>query len=124
MAEPETSEPNRRRILVVEDDFLIASEMVGWLEAANLEVIGPAASLQQALALVEMHGPHLDGAVLDIHIRDGCVYPIADKLNSTGVPYIFTTGYDSAAIPAAYTGAPRCEKPVNRTELIEMLDRL
>src|SRR5436190_13502874 len=95
MAEPKTSDFKRRRILVVEDDFLIASEMVGWLEAANLEVIGPAASLQEALALVETHGQRLHGAVLDINVRDERVYPIADKLSSRGVPYIFTTGYDS-----------------------------
>jgi|SRR3954471_10018410 len=124
MAEPGVPYLNRRRILVVEDDFFIVTELVGWLEAAGVEVIGPAASVEDALALVATPGLRLDGAILDINIRDRRVYPVADALHSLGVPYIFTTGYDSAAIPPAYAAVPRCQKPVDCAELIKMLPEL
>jgi CheY-like chemotaxis protein len=121
MAEPLESDLDRQVILLVEDDFFIAADMVGCLEAAGVEVIGPAASIEEALALVETHRHRLDGAVLDINIGDKRVYPVADTLHRIGVPYVFTTGYGSAAIPPAYAGAARCEKPVNWAELIQKL---
>jgi len=76
-----------RRFLVVEDEYLIAVDLVATLESLGVEVAGPAASVQEALQLLE-RGDHLDGAVLDINLRNERVYPVADVLRSRGVPFV------------------------------------
>jgi DNA-binding LytR/AlgR family response regulator len=108
-------------ILVVEDEYLVAADLTASLEALGAEVLGPAASVNQALSLVENHGSRLDGAVLDINLRDERVYPVADVLTARGVPFVFTTGYDAISLPASYAYAPRCEKPVEKAKLVRWL---
>jgi ActR/RegA family two-component response regulator len=105
----------------VEDDYLIAADLAVSLEALGFEVIGPAASVAEALTLVKNEGERLDGAVLDINVRDERVYPVADALAARGVPVVFTTGYDPVAIPDAYAAVPRCEKPVDTNQLLRLL---
>jgi CheY-like chemotaxis protein len=108
------------RFLVVEDDYLIAADLAAFLEAQGIEVVGPAASVNEALALLET-SDHLDGAVLDVNLQDDRVYPVADLLRSLGVPFVFTTGYDACAIPKAYADVPRCDKPIDDQRLIRVL---
>jgi len=108
------------RFLVVEDEYLIATDLVATLEALGMEVAGPAASVNEALQLLE-RGDHLDGAVLDINLRNERVYPVAEVLRSRGVPFVFTTGYDAAVVPSAYADVPRCEKPVDERRLVRCL---
>lgn len=110
-----------RRFLVVEDEYLIAADLAAFLEAQGIEVVGPAASVNEALALLESDGDRLDGAVLDINLQDDRVYPVADVLRSRGVPFVFTTGYDACAIPKSYADIPRCDKPVDEQRLIRVL---
>src|SRR3954463_12156615 len=88
-----------RRVLVVEDEYLIAADLVSSLQDLGVDVVGPAGSVAEALALVARDGDRLDGAVLDITLRDERVYPVASALVEYGVPFIFTTGYDALAIP-------------------------
>jgi CheY-like chemotaxis protein len=106
---------------VVEDEYLIAADLTASLESLGVEVIGPAASVEEALSLVENNGGRLDGAVLDVNLRNERVYPVADVLTERGVPFLFTTGYDAIAIPAAYACSPRCEKPVDKAQLVQWL---
>ena len=101
---------------------MIAIELAGILEELGAEVIGPAGSVEQALALLEAAAP-LDAAVLDINLREERVYPVAEALAARGVPFVFATGYDAAAIPPPYASAPRCEKPVDRARLAQLLAR-
>ena len=110
-----------RRFLVVEDDYLIAADLAAFLEAQGIEVVGPAASVNEALALLESDSDRLDGAVLDVNLQDDRVYPVADVLRSLGVPFVFTTGYDACAIPKSYADVPRCEKPVDEHQLMRVL---
>jgi len=110
-----------RRLLVVEDEYLIAADLTASLESLGVEVIGPAASVEEALSFIENNGGRLDGAVLDINLRNERVYPVADALTALGVPFVFTTGYDAVAVPAAYARAPRCEKPIDETQLVRWL---
>src|SRR4051794_10747290 len=70
-----------------------------------------------------MRGGRLDGAVLDINLRNERVYSVADVLAARGVPFVFTTGYDAAVVPRPYSDAPRCEKPVDKERLIRCLSR-
>ncbi len=108
------------RLLVVEDDYLMASELVYALEELGAAVAGPAGSVAEALALVEGDG-RLDGAVLDVNLGGERVFPVADALMARGVPFVFATGYDSWVVPAAYAGVPRCEKPITTGALARAL---
>lgn len=113
-----------RRLLVVEDEYLVAADLAASLESLGAEVIGPAASVEEALSFVEKDGVPLDGAVLDINLRNERVYPVADVLTARSIPFVFTTGYDAVAIPSAYAQAPRCEKPVDKTQLVRWLSKI
>jgi CheY-like chemotaxis protein len=124
MAEPRPDALRGRRLLVVEDEYLIAASLARELEGRGAEVAGPAGSVRDALALVEAEGDRLDGAVLDINLRDERVYPVADALAARGVPFIFLTGYDARVIPDAYAGVPRCEKPVSSALLSRTLSKV
>jgi len=101
-----------RRILLVEDDFIIADDFAATFVAAGAEVVGPAATPGKALELIE-RTERLDGAVLDINLQGDLVYAVVDALQARGVPVIFASGYDRAAIPERYADIPFCEKPVD-----------
>jgi len=109
-----------RRLLVVEDDYLIAVDLAQALEDLVAEIVGPAGSVREALELIAAAGV-LDGAVLDINLGQERAWPIADELRQRNVLFVFTTGYDSWIIPEAHRDAPRCEKPVNTRVLARLL---
>jgi len=109
-----------RRLLLVEDEYMIAADLAQTLEAYGVEVVGPAGSVEDALRLIEA-GERIDAAVLDINLRGERVYPVAEALGEKAVPFVFATGYDAWAIPPAYAQAPRCEKPVDVTVLARLL---
>lgn len=121
MADSSTHSLHGRSLLVVEDEYFIAADLAGSLEDIGIEVIGPVGSVEEALELVESAGARLDAAVLDINLRNERVYPVADALAARGVPFVFTTGYDADAIPSAYATAPRCQKPIDKAQLIRLL---
>jgi DNA-binding LytR/AlgR family response regulator len=110
-----------RRLLVVEDEYMVACEVAEALEDAGANIIGPAATIEDALRLIEEHGDAIDGAVLDVNLRDELVYPVADALMARGVPTVFATGYDQINIPDTYAAIPRCLKPVLMGQLIRLL---
>lgn len=109
-----------RHILIVEDDFFIALDVAASLKAAGAEVVGPAASLAEALALVA-RAKQLDGALLDINLRGDMVYPVADALRARSVPFVFVTGYDRASIPVTYADVPVCEKPFHLDRAVKAI---
>ena len=100
-----------RRILVVEDEYLIADAMQIALEGAGAVVVGPAPSVRKALWLLDADAG-VDCAVLDLNLGDEKVFPVADMLQARGVPFLFTTGYDAAAVPQAWRHVRRLEKPI------------
>ena len=108
-----------KRVLVVEDDYFIAKGLARYLKAAGAEVVGPAPTVADALDLIDAE--RLDGAVLDINLRGDLVFPVADALTAQGVPFIFASGYGSAAIPERYAAIARCEKPVEPDAFIQSL---
>lgn len=99
-----------RRVLIVEDEYLLAEDLRMTLERFGAEVLGPVPSVGEAMATVADH-PDLDGAVLDMNLRGNMVFPVADMLVARGVPFFFTTGYATSAIPEKYAGVMRFEKP-------------
>lgn len=110
----------RRRVLVVEDDFYLASSLASDLAAGDIEVVGPVPSVAAALDLIA-RTQHIDGAVLDINLNGEAVYPVADLLRQRHVPYVFTTGYDARSVARHDPDAPCFEKPVVAAELVEAL---
>ncbi|WCS24543.1 response regulator [Methylobacterium sp. NMS14P] len=111
------------RVLVVEDEYLIASEVKRWLRSAGAEVIGPVPRVELALDLIAETQP--DAAVLDVNLGDGnTVYPVADRLGVLGVPYLFATGDVRVSGAAAETRRPILEKPFVAAELVRAVTKL
>lgn len=97
------------RLLVVEDEPLVALALEDQLADAGYEVVGPAFSLQEALRLAESEA--LDGAVLDINLAGEKVYPVADLLAKRDVPFVYVTGFGQAGMRASDEGRPLLQKP-------------
>jgi DNA-binding response OmpR family regulator len=108
-----------KRILVVEDDYLVALDIQEFLEESGAFVIGPAPTLKRALELVEQENGRIDAAVLDINLRGERSFPVADRLSERGVAFVFTTGYQD--VPEPYARLPRCEKPVDKSRLLQLI---
>lgn len=122
MTDP-ASAASGRRILIVEDEYFIAMDLAMVLEDLGFEVVGPAASVAEAMALVERFGDTLDGAILDVNLRNERVYPVADALQARGVHFVFASGYDARLMPEAYADVPRCGKPIDRSVIVRFLGR-
>ena len=117
-----------KRLLVVEDEFVIALDLQNLLEAAGHEVVALAASVPDALALLAAGAapgrqPLLDGAVLDVNLRGEPATPVADALAARGVPFVFVSGYGAAGRPAGHEAAPVLAKPYSEGDLLELVGR-
>jgi len=108
-----------KRILLVEDDYPIARAMGREFATYGAEILGPAATVRDSLALIQSQS--FDAAVLDINLRGDSVYPVADALAARGIPFVFATGYDRTIVPERFSGRPCCEKPVGAAELTDAL---
>jgi DNA-binding response OmpR family regulator len=111
-----------QRILVVEDEFLLALHIAEVLEDEGFVVIGPAASLSEAASLASSED--LDGALLDINIVGGRVDDVADILARRGVPFMFVTAYGRDHLPKAFVGATLVNKPFDDRALVREVRRI
>lgn len=111
-----------KRVLVVEDEYLIAHDIKRALSELNAEVVGPVSNLAAALALADDNG--LDAAVLDINLCGHMSYELADRLKAEGVPHMFVTGYDDWALPESHAGTPRVAKPFTSQAVTAMVEFL
>lgn len=109
-----------RRILVVEDEYMIAQEIADLLSDLGAETVGPVPSIGDALRLIATE-ERIDGALLDVNVNSQAVWPVVDALLERGVPMVLTTGYDASAIPSAYSHLPRQEKPTTGSDLTRAL---
>jgi len=109
-----------RRVLVVEDEMMIAIMVGDMLEELGCAVVGPANRLDAALELFDAE-PDLDAALLDINVGGKSVFPLADALRKKGVPAIFSTGYGEAGLREADKGAPVLHKPFRAGDLARAL---
>jgi CheY-like chemotaxis protein len=113
-----------RRILVVENDYLIAMLLKDWLHDADVEVVGPVSSVDQALDLIEDEDA-LNAAVLDMNLGAGeMVYPVANRLVALGVPFLFATGDVQITNCLVHRNQLHLEKPFTFLELHRALTRL
>ena len=105
-----------RRILIVEDDHMVAKSLGRMLELWGATIIGPAPTVERALALVQST-ERLDGAAVDLNLREVRAFPVADALIAREVPFVFTTGYGKSAIPERYGNVPVLRKPLDPIDL-------
>ena len=108
-----------RRILLVEDEMLIACMLEDMLAELDYVVVGPAARVAQALALIEAEV--IDAAVLDLCLNQELSYPVADALIARGIPFLFSTGYDKGRLRDSYQSLPMLQKPFHLLELAKVL---
>jgi CheY-like chemotaxis protein len=110
-----------RRLLIVEDEYLVASELMSALEEAGAKVFGPVSDVERAVEIVEGSDFKLDCVILDINLRGEKVYPAAALLADQGIPFVFVTGYKRSSLPEAFADAPCLTKPVDEQDLIRRL---
>ena len=110
------------RVLVVEDDYYLASDAARALQGAGAEVMGPCATEEDARSEVEQQRP--DAVVLDINLGSGPSFKLAERLKDAGIPLVFTTGYDPEVIPVEFDGVERLQKPVELRRIVGAIARL
>jgi CheY-like chemotaxis protein len=111
------------RILVVEDEALVAFALEELLTECGYKVVGPAPNVRTAVKLLDAE--RIDAAVLDINLGGETVDPVARALATAGVPFVFTTGYTSAsALPQGFRDRPALNKPYQPEALLDALARL
>jgi len=98
-----------RRILIVEDDPLIAMLEEDLMLQLGCEIIGPAVTVADALALAR--ASDLQGALLDVNLQGEPVFPVADLLVEANIPFVFVTGYGRLGLPEPYAERPTIKKP-------------
>lgn len=112
-----------KRILIVEDEAFIAMALEAAFEEAGATVVGPAATLDEAMHLTA--SKELDGAVLDIDLAGLDVFPAADNLVKRQVPFVFQTGHGQRReLKINYPEVRVCKKPIARADLLRALAEL
>ena len=112
-----------QRVLVIEDEYVVAEAIERTLRRAGAIVLGPVPSVDQAMALLD-RGGRIDSAVLDINLGEQKVYPVVDRLLARGVHCVFSTGNDVADVPSTYQKIARLEKPVEASSMINALNKV
>lgn len=97
------------RILLLEDQAMIALLLEDWLMELSCVPVGPARSVAQALALIEAEA--LDGAILDVSLEGEDCYAAAERLRAKAIPFVFATGHGAAGIKPSFHGTPVLAKP-------------
>lgn len=111
-----------KRVLVVEDEALVAMLVEDALADAGYGVIGPAATVKEALAILDRERP--DAVVLDLNLAGESSTPVADRLARSGIPYVIATGYGASALPSGHEQAAVLAKPYDPSDLAAVLDKL
>ena len=110
-----------KKILLVEDNYLVAMQMAAMLRDLGCEVVGPVATVNEAVDLAA--DEQLFGAILDVNLKDGNCSPVARALKSRSTPYVFVTGYASPELPLSVRqDVRRLHKPVDPVSLARAID--
>lgn len=107
------------RVLVIEDEPLLAMTLMYDLEDAGAVPLGPARSIREAWNLLRTEA--CNAAILDIDLQGEPAYQIADHLIECNVPFIFTTGYDAGSVHERFSQVPVCPKPSPALEALTLL---
>lgn len=109
-----------KRVLVVEDELLVAAMLEDMLTDLGAVVVGPAATIAKGLSLVATEA--VDAAVLDVNVGGARIDPVAEALKARGIPAVFATGYGTEALPSAGP-ADIVEKPYTQKKVADALVR-
>jgi CheY-like chemotaxis protein len=109
------------RVLVVEDETLIALMLEDMLESLGYAVTGMAPRVPLALAMAETG--QFDLAILDVNVGGENVEPVADKLAERHIPFVFATGYGIAGVPVQHRSRPVLAKPFHIDQLQAGMNR-
>ena len=109
-----------RRILVVEDEALVAMLLETMLEDMGFVPVGPVDDIDTALEVLR-NDNRLDGALLDVNVAGREVFPVAEALKAKGVPFVFSTGYGEGGLPDDWRGHPTIQKPFTEDAVREAL---
>ena len=109
--------------MIVEDEYFLADDLRQILHDHHAEILGPAATIANALTLINAGG-QIDCAVLDVNLHGQSAYPISAALHQRHIPFLFTTGYGSAQIPKEFADVPRLEKPFDPSTLVSALESI
>ena len=121
---PRTAIPNsgHRRVLIVEDEPMLAFALEEFLTEAGFEIAGVAARLETALAMIETG--IFDAAIVDANLAGVSAGPAAAALTARGLPFVIVSGYSSDQQQSVFSGALRLQKPCRPEELIQALHSL
>ncbi|HEY0838053.1 MAG TPA: HWE histidine kinase domain-containing protein [Azospirillum sp.] len=112
-----------RRVLVVEDNAVVAMALVEALTRAGCTVVGPAATVDGALRMIREQV--IDGACLDVDLHGQVVFPVAEALAARNVPFVFCTGFGDLGLPSGrWAEVPLLRKPVSPQEMAAALSRV
>jgi two-component SAPR family response regulator len=111
-----------RRILIVEDEYLVAMELEQILGSLGAEVVGPFGRLEPALAVMRHEG--VDGAVLDVRLDGAMISEVAAPLIGRGVPIVLTTGYERDQLPPELRALPLVRKPFTEQALRQAVEQM
>ncbi len=111
-----------RRILIVEDEFLVALDMERLVGEGGGRVVGPVTTLEEALA--KARDEPLDGAILDVNIGGRKITPVARVLRERGVPFILSTGYGPQGLDPEIADAPSLCKPFDERQVAALMQRV
>ena len=110
------------RILIVEDDYYLATDAETTLRSAGATILGPCGDEGSALAIVA--GETLDCAILDVNLGPGPSFHLATTMRTRGIPFVFVTGYDHDVIPDEFGDVARLQKPYLEHHLHNAIARL
>jgi two-component SAPR family response regulator len=110
---------NEHRVLLVEDQMIVAIEVEEMLREFGCVVVGPVGTLKRALRLA--HKERLDAAILDVSLDGEAVFPVAEELQKRRIPFIFATGYAEHTLPEKWQGLPHLGKPFKRDQLKKLI---
>lgn len=111
---------NGRRVLVVEDESLVAMLLETILEDMGCTPVGPASNIDDGEAMAR-DTTDLDAALLDVNVAGRQVFPVAEALMARGVPFVFSTGYGEGGLPDEWRGNPTIQKPFTESAVRDAL---
>ena len=110
------------RILVVENENIIAMEISWIVEDAGYSIVGPERSVETTRQVLSRH--KVDLALLDVHLAGETVFPVSEMLDAIGVPYIFLTSHPVSSLPGRYEGRPLLTKPFRSRALLALIQQI
>lgn len=119
---PTSSRLAGRRVLIVEDRYLIAAELADDVARMGCTVVGPAPDVASGARLAQEQDVQM--ALLDVNLDGEMVFPLAESLAERGVPFIFLSGYDGESLPSRWRDRPQLAKPVRASALRDELEKL